>query len=940
MSDIAAQASFNSGEWAPTLFARVDMQKYRSGTALLANFFVDYRGGASTRPGTKYILQAFKSSTAVRLIPFQAAFSIGYVLEFGDFYIRFYFDGAPVLEASTTISGATQANPGVIHDVAHGYSTGDWVLISGVVGMTQLNGNYYIVVKVDADHYSLTDLNGVAINTTTYGAYVSGGTAQRVYTLASPYAAADLALVKYAQNQSQMILCHPNYQPYNLTLITATNWTLQPITFGSSISAPTGLAVATTLAAGSVNYSYTVTAVDINGQESIPATPVALTSKTDLRTIAGTNNITWNAVSGAVSYNIYKSDISYFGVVAAGAQYGFIGNVTGVAFADSNTSPDFTQTPPIAENPFQGAGVTSVIVTAAGSYSTVPTATVAAAPTGGQTATVQPALGIVSSGLSASGSGFSIGSIVSPAGGYPQDVRLRIDNTSGGGITAYTIVSPGAETSGTVPASMAFNSQTPGGAQCIINTTWGVVAVNIISGGAGYTSVPAITFSAGAATATAVLAASTAGNPSVPGFFQQRLVLAALPNAPQSLYFSQSGNYFNYNISNPVVPSDAISATLVSGQLGTIKALVPQTSGLLAFTDKYSWIINGGSNGSAISPSAIVANAQSFNGISDVPPIVANFDVLYVQAKGSVVRDSAYNIYANVFTGTDISILASHLFYGYSILEWAFAEEPFKLVQCIRSDGTLLTLTFLKEQEFIGWTHSTTNGLFKSVTTVTEQISASESVDGTYFVTQRVINSNTVKYIERLADRTFPNGVQDAWCVDAGIQYSGSPTTSFSGAQHLAGATVTGLADGVAITPFVMPINGSFTLASPASKVTIGLGFTCQLQTLPLELGEPSIQGKVKKINSVDVRVADTLGLSIGPDFDHLVAMKDLVIGNVSSMLTGQETQTVTGLVNGDARAFLGAGYTVPGQYCIEQSLPYPATVLGVFPAITIGDSK
>ena len=97
MADIAAQASFNSGEWSPHLYARVDVQKYHSGAALLRNFFVDYRGGASTRVGTRYVLQAYKSATAVRLIPFQASKSIGFALEFGAGYIRFHRNGSPTL---------------------------------------------------------------------------------------------------------------------------------------------------------------------------------------------------------------------------------------------------------------------------------------------------------------------------------------------------------------------------------------------------------------------------------------------------------------------------------------------------------------------------------------------------------------------------------------------------------------------------------------------------------------------------------------------------------------------------------------------------------------------------------------------------------------------------------------------------------------------------
>src|SRR6266567_689334 len=126
MAQPVIQHSFHAGEWAPALNARVDLQKYHAGAALLRNFFVDYRGGASSCPGTKYILQALKSSTRVRLIPFAASFTVNYVLEFGDGYVRFFNNGAPVLEKATTITDATQANPCNIHDVAHSYNVGDW----------------------------------------------------------------------------------------------------------------------------------------------------------------------------------------------------------------------------------------------------------------------------------------------------------------------------------------------------------------------------------------------------------------------------------------------------------------------------------------------------------------------------------------------------------------------------------------------------------------------------------------------------------------------------------------------------------------------------------------------------------------------------------------------------------------------------------------------
>ncbi len=784
MPDHLIQASFNSGEWSPKLFARVDLAKYRSGAALLQNYFVDYRGGASTRPGTKYILQCFKSATAVRLIPFQASFAVGYVLEFGNFYVRFFSAGAPVLEATDTITGITNNAGAASITVANAYSVGDWVFITGVVGATQLNGNYFIVTGTSGAAILIADLAGTPITFASLTTYISGGTTARVYTITSPYAAADLALLKYAQNVGQMVICHPSYAPYSLVINSPTSWTLAAITFGSTSTAPGVVALtSTSLAAGPTYYAYQITAIDANGQESTPGGVANFGPFQDLRSTAGSINIGWTASTGAVAYNVYKSNVSYVAVPPVGITFGFIGSTTGLAFSDSNISPDFTQTPPIARNPFAG-GV----------------------------------------------------------------------------------------------------------------------------------------------------------NPSVPGFFQQRLVLAAPTALPSTFYMSQPGSNFNYNISTIAQADDSITGTLVSGQLNTIKSMVPQTSGLLMFTDRTSWLINGGSPGSAVSPVALVANPQSFNGISDIPPIIANFDVLYVQAKGSIVRDSAYNIYANVYTGTDITAISSHLFYGFTVTGWTWAEEPFKILWAIRSDGVLLTLTFLKEQEFIGWAHSTTQGLFQSVTTIIENTFTAGEVDAVYLVVQRVINGHTVKYIERVVERTFPLGVVDAWCVDCGISYSGAPATTFSGAGFLANATVTGLADGVVIPPFTMPASGTFTLSAPASKVVVGLGYTCDLQTLPLEMGDPTIQGKVKKINAVDVRVADTLGLSIGADFSHLVPMKDLIVGNVSSMLTGQQSQITTDLVNGDARTFLSPAFTVPGQYCIRQSQPLPATILGVIPDFTVGD--
>ncbi|HSW91844.1 MAG TPA: hypothetical protein VLG09_04315 [Candidatus Saccharimonadales bacterium] len=926
------QHSFHAGEFAPALYARVDLAKYKSGLALARNCFVDYRGGVSSRMGTKFINQCFKSDGIVRLIPFQASFTLSYILEFGDHYIRFYRNGNPVLEDSIVITDVT----GDLVTAVHDYAVGDWVFIDGVVGIDGINGRYFQVSAINAGvDFNIVDLFG---NTPTFtGAYVSDGTTQRVYTLTTPYLDNQLALIKFAQNVNTLILCHPHVQPQLLTYNGPIDWSLNTITFGATIPTPVAPVITTGLAAGTYNYSYLYTAVDANGQESAPSPAGALANVQDLRTVAKSNVITLTAVPGATSYNVYKAEIREGAAVPAGAAYGFIGNCTGTVFIDSNIPPDFSQGVPQPRNPFLGSGVASVVVTNPGTIAdltAIPTVTFDPSPNG-VTAAGQVQAGVISVALVNGGTSFNVGDVINL---FNPSTRLqctiRVTAVAGTTITSADLIGTQVFTGTTPDGTTVAGKPRTLGIACQFNATFGVTGIILTTPGSGYTSVPAITFSSTAATATAVL--NTLGsNPTVPTYMQQRLVLAGPTSDVQQFNFSQPSLYFNFDVTDPIEADDAIQGTLVSTQLNTIKALVPMSLGLVVLTDKASWLINGGSQGSAITPFTITANEHSYNGATDVPPIVTNFDILYVQAKGSIVRDLTFNYYAQIYTGTDISVLSSHLFYGFTILEWSYAEEPFKLIWAVRDDGVLLTLTFLKEQDIIGWCHSdTTNGLFKSTASVVENTIAG-NVDATYFVVERVVQGQTLKYIERMQERVFIDGVSGAWCVDCGAAYIGSPATTVFGLYHLIGQDVTGLADGVPFTATVTD-DGSIVIADPASVIIIGLPFTPQWQTLRLDVSDQNIQGKRKAIGGVNLRVEDTLGLTIGKDFSNLVPMKDLIRGNIGT----QSNQVVTDLVTGDVRTIIDPSWDVDGQYCIEQSNPYPATILGVMPEIELGDGK
>ena len=120
--------------------------------------------------------------------------------------------------------------------------------LSGIVGMTQLNGRYVKVANVNAgaNTFELTDIHGGAnINTTGYTTYTSGGTAARVYTLASPYAEADLFDIHFVQSADVLTIVHPSYEPRELRRLGAASWQLSTITFAPTLANPTAPTLAT-----------------------------------------------------------------------------------------------------------------------------------------------------------------------------------------------------------------------------------------------------------------------------------------------------------------------------------------------------------------------------------------------------------------------------------------------------------------------------------------------------------------------------------------------------------------------------------------------------------------------------------------------------------------------------------------------------------------------
>lgn len=751
--------SFSGGEITPELYGRIELPKYQSGVASCRNFIVLPHGPVANRPGTKYILQARDSTKKVRLIPFSFSTTQTYALEFGHNYIRFHTNGGTLLEASQNITGITKANPGILTYFGADPTNGDWMFMTGIGGMTQLNGRYVRVANVNAgaNTFELQDTNGNNINTTAFGTYTSGGTMARVYTLTTTYAESDLFDLHFVQSADVLTIVHPSYAPAELRRLSATSWSLTNITFGPTITAPTGVSVTPT-GTGSVTYRYVVTAISsITMDESVASSQVSTTN--NLTTVGNKNTVSWTAVSGAIRYNVYRGE---------NGLDGYIGQTASTSFVDDNFNPDTTVTPPELKTPFNAANK------------------------------------------------------------YPSAVT----------------------------------------------------------------------------------------------YFEQRRVFGGTNNNPQTFWMTRSGTESNLNFSIPSQDSDGIEATVASREVQRIRHFVPLAD-LLFLTPSGEWRV-GATTDAALTPTTLSVKPQSYIGASNVQPVVTGNSVLYVQDRGSHIREMAFEWQSSVYKTSDVSIMAPHLVDNFTIPDIAYARSPYQIMWSVRNDGVLLGMTYVPEHQVISWHKHDTAGTFESVCAIAEG-----NEDAVYVVVRRTVNGNTLRYIERFSQRYFATK-EDAFFVDSGLTYSGTATTTITGLWHLEGATVSVLADG-AVYPQRVVANGSITLNEAASKVHVGLPITADIETLPVAVtqGTPDGgQGHVKNINRVWLRMNRSSGIFVGPDEDHLTEYKQR---------TTEPYGSAPDLVSDEIEIVLSPMWGRSGKLVIRQSDPLPITLVSMVSEAVIG---
>lgn len=943
MSADLIKYAFVAGELSEQLYGRSDLEKFDLGLAEGYNWFVDYRGGISTRPGSEFVDYVQHDDKPTKYIPFKYAPDLAntYLILMGDGYIRFIQDGAYVLEADKIIIGISQANPGVVSIVAHGFTAGDWVYLDEIAGMTELNGQLVQVGTTAAGNFAIKDVFGNNIDTTNFTAWSSSGVANRVYTVAHTYDVDDLADLQFNQRRDYIRLTHPSYHPRNLVRSGHTSWALSIEELDDFTTRPTGLSGAAS-STGLAQAGFIITAVFEDGTESAPSNMFIIDTIVDYTVTAGSVAIAWTAVANAKYYNVYRTNVitvapfvigpDTVGGITKGDQVGYIGRSDGPSFTDSNIIPDFVKTPPRHFNPFANSSVEHITITGPGSG--YPKRTTTVAVTG------------------APGSGFQ---------GYPV---INED----GEILAVTVIYGG---DGYVTPVVSF------------------------------IGVPGTL-----ATATAALSPATGNYPRTSVVFQQRQWYAATNQKPLTMFASRPGLFDNMDQSQISAPNDSLEFDIDSEEVAPILHLIDVRGGMLAMSQTGIWLVRAASAiGAAITPNDILADPQTSRGASAVKPLLMDTDILYVEGKNVTVRLLSYSDAAKSFVGQDMSILSNHLFGTDKLVErMENAQNPHNLVWARRSDGVMLAFTLVKEQDVYAWMPCATKGFYTDHCVIHENgrdsvyLMVQRYVNGrwTKFIERMAPREFTVAEEAWCVDcgleteSTFPaagvvfaeasgvnilvtadtaifasgdvgsviragggkaiitaftnttnvrvtiqrpitdliNETETPWPFEEGEWTMNAPFNIISGLEHLEGEVLSILADGNVITPKEV-VDGEIDLGVDVTLARAGIGYTCRARTLPLTAGDAAIENKRLSVIGTAVRIHDTRGLKTGSALNKLRPMRERTDEGYGEAIRLQ-SELKHMLIESD--------WDEHGQTYYVQEDPLPATVIGIVAKVDIGD--
>lgn len=418
----------------------------------------------------------------------------------------------------------------------------------------------------------------------------------------------------------------------------------------------------------------------------------------------------------------------------------------------------------------------------------------------------------------------------------------------------------------------------------------------------------------------------TTGWPGSVSFTEGRLAWARTTNNPNGVGYSYSGLPETYTPSaTDGTVTDAHGTFYDINNAGEITWLSESPSKLQVGTYTSIRTIGASSGDEVMTPRNVTQKLESNTGSTSVLPVKVGPSTVHVGRYGRTIRDLYFDYNINSLTAPSLSTLAEHKFkQGVRCL--TYAQEPDSVIWGCTNDGLLFGTTYDREERVIGFHfHPMTNGEVEKVATIPYDAGKRDVV---FLQVKRTIGGNTVRYIETL-DPLFDGDLhekEDAFFVDCGVTYSGTPVNTVTGATHLAGVEVDVLADGAVYPRQTVPPAGTITLPNgkTASKISFGIPISNEVVTLtpaPEKQNGSAVSDKKRTAYAI-VQEHETLGLKVG------------AYGQVQETVRFRNAQVPMGqtpdLHTGAVKVPFDGNWDGDGYVSLTCEQPLPATVLSL----------
>jgi len=872
--------SFNAGEVSPFIDARTSLEKYRSACRTLENFQILPYGGVIRRPGTEFRGTTLNPNLGeVRLIGFNFSTTTRFVIEMGVGYMRFW-------NAST--------------------------------GQLQTNA--------------------------------SGG----ILTVNHPYVGAHLREVQFVQINDLMYFAHANYPPRKLSRLADNNWTFETVVFDYPPLFEQNTTDTTIRVTNEIGYT-TLTASTPIFDDSMNGGQWALEWKRPLATVSV--DIAGNYLSDLMDV---EGDWTFttFGIWDASIQI--------LRYPNDKMEKGYTQTGTLTRS-----GATATVSHPAHGYNTGDLLAINAS---GNTAPFHTGRTSLATITVTSEDAYTYPVANSGATTCPNafvenisqmEVVKEYDRATG----ESNIITTGTESArcGMLIRVLNYTSNTKGraviessdfrtgGLVTIVDTymaDWAASTVYVVGdyvtqGGANYKCTTPHTSGAtfdvtkwiiqngltsstkAGANVTRWLSASARngaktlfwseaafsakrGYPRSVAMHEQRLCFGGTSSQPNTIWCSQIDNFENFKTG--VTASDAVQFTLAASEGNRINWMYSQSQ-LLIGTSGDEWTIGSADSSASLSATNVQASRQSSYGSKYMRAALVNDVLLFVQRNGRKVRELVYELNKDGWVAPDLTLLAEHITSG-EIVEVAYQQQPDAVLWCVRGDGTLIAMTYERDQKVVGWHRHVIadNADVESVAT----IYGNGTEDEVWMVVKRTVSGQDYRTIERfpllwrkhLDDQTANSWrYLDGWSkIDAG-----AAGRTISGLDRFNGKTVTVMQDGQApITRTVA--SGAITVPAAAAGY-VGLPYTSTLtpMKLDMDLEDGSSQGRKKRIHKIIARLYKSRGGEVRTNNGEWYALADT-------------------LTTGDQKMILAGAFGIDADVTLRQTAPYPMAVIALQP--------